>query len=307
MNKECVMNNATRRFSTTFLLVAPLLSAAVVLGLRPSSTTQLVLLAAAVIVLGLPHGALDPLVAQCVFRGTSRVFFYASYLIASALVILAWIAWPKLALGCFLLIAAFHFGSDLADEGRVWIRTFYGLTVLAVPCVLHGADVAAIYEQLAGQSTGDYVAFSKWIAYVAGATIFGDALLKMKSQPRRAAEVVAILLSGILLPPLLYFCCYFGLLHSPRHLIETASSLGLKTLRTALALIAAIVAATLCLATIGWGMLSRVSVPHRMLLVVFVGLAALTVPHMLLEGCVWRWRSRTVLPGPPFSEPHSTS
>jgi len=279
------MNNATRSFSNAFLIVTVPLSVALMLGLHPNPATGLVVLVLTVVFLGLPHGALDPLVVQSAFPGSSRAAFYLLYLSTSASVVLAWITWPKVALGGFLLIAAFHFGSDLEDESRVWLRTCYGVTIITLPCVLHSHDVATMYRMLALQSTGDYVAVSHWIAYVAGAATLIAVSWKVKSEPRRVAEVTVILLSGVFLPPLLFFSCYFGLLHSPRHLIETACSLGLKTLKSLFTMTAPIVVSTLCLAAIGWWVLSRYSVQQRTLLSVFVGLAALTVPHMLLEAC----------------------
>jgi len=279
------MKNTTRSFSNTFLIVTTLLSVAVILGLHPDRAMGLLVLVLTVIILGLPHGALDPLVAQSAFPGSRKETFYLLYLSASAFVVLGWIAWPKAALGCFLLIAAFHFGSDLEDESRVWLRICYGVTIITLPCVLHSPDIATMYRMLALQSTGDYVALSHWIAYAAGAATLIAVSLNVKSEPRRVAEVTVILLSGVFLPPLLFFSCYFGLLHSPRHLIETACSLELKTLQRLFAVTAPIVVSTLCLAAIGWWVLSRYSFQQRTLLSVFVGLAALTVPHMLLEAC----------------------
>ena len=279
------MKHATRSFSNAFLIVTLLVSTAVALGLHPDPSAGLVVLVASVVILGLPHGALDPLVARAVFPESKKAVFYGIYLCAAALVVLAWIAWPKAALGCFLLIAAFHFGSDLEGESRHWLRTCYGLTVVTLPCVQYSPDVAAIYRMLALQPAGDYVALSHWIAYAAGTATLIAVSWRFKSEPRRVAEVAMILLSGICLPPLLYFSCYFGLLHSPRHLIETASSLGLKTMRSLFLMTAPIVFSTLCLAGVGWGVINRYSVQQRMLLTVFVGLAALTVPHMLLEAC----------------------
>jgi len=286
------MKNAMRSFSNAFLIVTPLVSVAVMLGLHPDAAMELLVLVLTVIILGLPHGALDPLVAQSIFPGSRKAIFYVLYLSASALVVLAWIAWPKAALGGFLLIAAFHFGSDLGDESHAWLRTCYGLTIITLPCALHGRDVATIYDTLALKSTDDYVALSHWIAYAAGAATLIAVSWKAQSEPRRVAEVAVILLAGICLPPLLFFSCYFGLLHSPRHLIETACSLGLKTLGRLFTMTAPIVVSTLCLAAIGWWLLSRYSVQQRTLLSVFVGLAALTIPHMLLEVCAQSRRNR---------------
>ena len=287
------MKSVTDGFSNAFLIATILLALAVISGLHANPAILLTVLVTSVIFLGLPHGALDPLVAQSVFPGSSKLVFYLLYSLASALVVLLWIACPRFALAGFLVISAYHFGSDLGGESPLWIRACYGLTILTIPCVLYGKDVAVIYQMLAGSTTGYYVMLSRCIAYLAGVITLSAMLLKVKSDPRRAAEFGVILLSGITFPPILFFCCYFGLLHSPRHLVETASALGLKTLRSVLGITAPIVATTLSLAAIAWCFSSRYALQQRVLLIVFVGLAALTVPHMLLEACAERWLSHT--------------
>ncbi len=286
------MKNATRNWSNSFLIAGSLLLALVTFGLRVDLATEIGILAVSVVILGLPHGALDPLVARSAFPHLPRMVFYALYILVATFVIFEWILWPSVALGSFLLIAALHFGSDLDDDSRIWLRISYGLAVITLPCILHGGEIGAMYRTLAGPSTVSFILPSQWIAHAAGATTLLATFWKGTTQPRRCAEVGVILISGVFLPPLLYFCCYFGLLHSPRHLLETASSLGLKTIRSVAASTIPIVAATLSLAAVSWWMLPRYPLPERMLLIVFVGLAALTVPHMLLDAYFVQFRMR---------------
>lgn len=87
----------------------------------------------------------------------------------------------------------------------------------------------------------------------------------------------------IVLDPLLYFTVYFCLLHSPRHLFETARSIGLSSLVSIARAAAPIVIATLVLAAVLWRLLPGASLDAQLLQIVFIGLACLTIPHMLLE------------------------
>jgi hypothetical protein len=73
------------------------------------------------------------------------------------------------------------------------------------------------------------------------------------------------------------------LLHSPRHLLETARDLGLTSFRSIALRNLPILAATLALAVLFYLHLQVTPSSGRILMTVFIGLAALTVPHMLLD------------------------
>lgn len=95
--------------------------------------------------------------------------------------------------------------------------------------------------------------------------------------------LAAIWVGAAMLPPLLYFVAYFCLLHSLRHLTTTLALLPDRT--RALAGAARIMAASL----LGAGAALALAIGgagadagNAILGVVFIGLAALTVPHMLL-------------------------
>ena len=87
---------------------------------------QLTILALAVVVFGLPHGALDLALVQGASRGswTALAAAIAVYLVASAAVLAVWITAPVAALLGFLAIAVIHFGlgdtEDLTDRNARW-------------------------------------------------------------------------------------------------------------------------------------------------------------------------------------------
>ena len=84
-------------------------------------------------------------------------------------------------------------------------------------------------------------------------------------------------------PPLIYFVVYFCLLHSPRHFLLTADHLKLTPLQ-ALRATWPILMSTLAMAALGALVLAVLTPAFEpaTLQIVFIGLAALTVPHMLL-------------------------
>ena len=94
-------------------------------------------------------------------------------------------------------------------------------------------------------------------------------------------ELFGLLLLAWVLPPLFFFAVYFCGLHSPRHIIESARVLRWHTRAvrmTALGISIITVAAALGI----YVSLPAIDATPRLLAVIFIGLAALTVPHMLL-------------------------
>jgi Brp/Blh family beta-carotene 15,15'-monooxygenase len=280
------MERAERWFERSFLVATAVLVAAGVFGLRFSSSTTLVVLVVGVVALGLPHGALDPLVARMAFATSGRyssVTFYAVYLFAVSIYALLWIRLPTLGLAGFLMISAYHFGSDWYPRGTVFTRLGYGLTVVALPAMLHSSAEARIFALLGTQHSQTLVEISRVLAPLAVAVGGAGAILQFKKSRKDLLEFLTIVVGALLLEPLVFFTCYFSLLHSPRHLLDTAKSLGLKNFQSIVLKSLPILIATLVLGGLFYLNLPEVSMSGRIVMTVFIGLAALTVPHMLLE------------------------
>jgi len=277
---------AGRWYGRVFIAATALLLCAARLGRQLSPTATLAVLVAGVIFLGLPHGALDPMVAGKAFtgrRGDTTAVFYVAYL---ALVLGYWSLWnrfPTLGLSSFLLIAAFHFGSDWEGRGNVLTRCAYGCAIVTLPALRFPAEVVSIYAMLGTVHASALVALSRVLAPVAvGIAVIGAAL-QFQRHRNDLLELLTITAGAILLHPLVFFTCYFTLLHSPRHLLETAEGLGMTRLRSIYLATLPVLLATLLLGVIAYGLLPHIGTPARLLRVVFIGLAALTVPHMLLD------------------------
>ncbi|MFP4125779.1 MAG: Brp/Blh family beta-carotene 15,15'-dioxygenase, partial [Alphaproteobacteria bacterium] len=89
-------------------------------------------------------------------------------------------------------------------------------------------------------------------------------------------------------PPLVYFIAYFCGLPSPRHFVETLDQLGLGWKR-GIEAAWPLTALTLAFAAVAFAVLvvSGVRLETATVEVVFIGLAALAVPHMLLVERFW--------------------
>jgi Brp/Blh family beta-carotene 15,15'-monooxygenase len=288
---------AERWYGRVFVLITALLLIASLLGRHLSLGATLAVLVAGVIFLGLPHGALDPRVATKAFagrRGYNTVVFYVAYL---ALVLGYWVLWsrfPTLGLASFLLIAAVHFGSDWEGRGNIVTRCAYGCAIVTLPAVRFSAEVASIYGMLGTGHAAALVELSRVLAPVAAAIALIGAALQFKRHKSDFPELLTITAGALLLHPLVFFTCYFTLLHSPRHLLETAKGLGMTRLRSICLATLPVLLATLVLGAIAYWLLPQVGTNARLLRIVFMGLAALTVPHMLLDTLAQTAKERLV-------------
>jgi Brp/Blh family beta-carotene 15,15'-monooxygenase len=277
---------AERWYGRVFIASTALLSCAALMGDQLSPNATLAVLVAGVILLGLPHGALDQMVARKAFagrRGYTNTLFYVSYL---ALVLGYWVLWnrfPIFGLASFLLIAAFHFGSDWEGRGNYLTRCGYGCAIVTLPSLRFPAEVVSIYGMLGTEHAPGLVALSTVRAPIAVCIALIGAVLQLQRHRNDFFELLTIVTGALLLHPLVFFTCYFTLLHSPRHLLETAEGLGMTRLKNIYLATFPVLLATLLLAAIAYVLLPRVGANARLLRIVFIGLAALTVPHMLLD------------------------
>lgn len=249
-----------------------------------------VVLAIAVALTGLPHGALDPWIAWRVGLWHGRrgfVAFHLAYIGLAALVVVVWQLAPGASLAMFLAISAWHFAGDWRQDLPGWARAVAGLALLALPAWRWPAQVDASFALLAG---ADGLVISGWLGAAAPWLAVGmaaAALLALRSSRATAMELAAVAALALLLPPLVYFIVYFCALHSLRHLRIAARGANTASRRRMASVAALYTALTLVLAAVAWPWLTASgassTVPGGDLLkVVFIGLAALTLPHMLV-------------------------
>jgi len=293
---------AERWYGRIFIATTVLLLCAALLGYQLSPNATLAVLVAGVILLGLPHGALDPMVAREAFagqRGYTTAVFYVAYLVPVFGYWILWNRFPTLGLVSFLLIAAFHFGSDWEGRGNYWTRCAYGCAIVTLPSLRYHPEVVSIYGMLGSEHASGLVALSKVIAPVAVGIALIGAVLQFQRHKRDFFELLTIMTGALLLHPLVFFTCYFTLLHSPRHLLETAEGLGMTRLQNIYLATFPVLLATLLLGAVAYSLLPHVGTNARLLRIVFIGLAALTVPHMILDTFAQTGKDRLTEGGSP--------
>ncbi|WP_245504257.1 Brp/Blh family beta-carotene 15,15'-dioxygenase [Lichenihabitans psoromatis] len=284
------VGQSARRLSP-MLLAAPLLALS---ALLPADSRLLCALLA-IIVLGVPHGALDGEVARDVVRPrfgrTWFLVFSLPYLTLSALVLLAWHAAPLWTLAGFLAASVWHFGSEDAAAGSLIDKLVRGGLPIAVPTLVHPAATALVFATVAGQR---FDGPPLWLEVGAIAWAALAAFWALRIVICRHGDwmpVVALVLVFVVLPPITAFAIYFVCVHAPAHTAEligsTVRGRRVQSQRSALLLALPICGLTLLLGVMLWPFYVGM-VPDRLLALTLQGLAALTLPHMMLD----LWLSR---------------
>lgn len=272
-----------------FLVAAAVTVAAVAFG-EPSPTLQIALLAPLVAVLGVPHGALDVDMARALWpleRRAARLAFGLGYLAVAAGVLGFWLVAPGAALAAFLAYSAAHFAGDWRDDLSSPARLAAGAAVIALPAAAHESEVAWLFAALAPPDAANLCA-AVLHAAAPPLAVVAVAAAALARRPGVVVELVALTALALVAPPLITFVVYFCGLHSPRHFVETIARLGFGWSRGVAAALPLSVM-TLVLAAAGAAVLARLDTAPEVvaLKTVFVGLAALAVPHMVLVARFW--------------------
>ena len=246
----------------------------------------------AVVFIGLPHGAMDGALAihlGWMNRPLKATTFLLAYVGLAALVVGMWLVVPTVGFLVFLAISLFHFGrGDIvprAKEHHLVEVLMRGGLVLAGISLFHRSEVNSIFEVLIGSNTEIVWLFLQAVGVLTIGLI--PYVILSKSQQERASasvEVIGLLALFAIAPPLLGFAIYFCGVHSVRHFKHMG-----KMLRSTLQQFQ-VTRTTVIFSLMTWavGLLvlanqsASIGLEPALLQVIFIGLAALTVPHMIL-------------------------
>jgi Brp/Blh family beta-carotene 15,15'-monooxygenase len=267
---------------------------------------------------GLPHGACDHLVAGKITgvrraRRGAVVGFFSLYLIGFAATVVLWIASSAAALGVFLCLTVWHWGSADSETFRDAPAPFAlrsvgrGLLVVAAPLAFHHAASWAALSSLLG-IFGPEAATPAWVGGLGMGCLLGGVLLESllvvrdigRRQEWRAArasfEVLLLLALFYVVSPVTAVGIYFVAWHAWRHTLRTGALLdphlsadpwSLVTVYHSralpLMLVSAVALAALTLAVGRSG-------PEQLSMAYLILLSALTLPHAAVV-FVWDYSS----------------
>ena len=255
-----------------------------------------------VIIIGVPHGGLDAAIARQKGWPQSSahyLVFHLSYLVLSILIMYLWYLFPLISLIVFLLLSGVHFGlSDLIVEKKINISTIVahgGLVPIVIP-YLNQNDVLEIFTILAGEYSAAYILvlmqylILPWLICFALYTYY---IVTKKEKIRPFINLIILIIVSFLCPPLVSFSVYFCVFHSPGHMMKILNNLDNSDRKRAV--IEAIIYSVITFIIMIFGVVLLVDnfhISESIIIIVFIGLAALTFPHMILVDYVTTFRKK---------------
>ena len=255
----------------------------------------------AILFIGISHGSLDNIKGTKLlklFGYKSGSLFYSIYLIISLSIIILWLILPNTVLLLFLIVAAFHFGKE--DTIFVFKRKFFISEILFF---LKGSSV--IIAPLLFQRDATNEIFKTLNFYVFESPIFDNQFLmilllssflsSIYISNKKSVDIKALMIMDFLsliilnffLTPVLAFTIYFCFLHSIRHSIilifelDKSFKIGFKKFISKAIPLTLITGVVFLIAI--YFLNNFYKLDEAIYKVIFIGLASLTFPHILLE------------------------
>ena len=252
------------------------------LWLREDIERQLVILIVLLMLTGLPHGAVDPAIARRagLWRGAAGLLkFSAAYLGLAILMVAIWFALPELFFIAMLGFSVWHFAGDWSANFSKSASLSISTAIITWPALFSAKEVSTIFSLLVPASSEALVAAMVPISILSTIYFVFHCIRMARWKFAIHAELAILLVAAITLPPIPYFTVYFCLLHSPLHLNKSLNRLGMKE-----TLVYAIPFTALSVLAGGFFLVSLppAAITIQFIQVIFIGLFALTVPHMVL-------------------------
>ncbi len=260
-----------------------------------------------ILTIGVSHGALDHLKGKkllAILNIKKFYIFYLIYILLALSVILVWTIVPAITLIVFLAVASFHFGKEdtqfLINKNSNLISILYffrGILIIITPLYFNFDETVTILKMLLIDSEQFYSSLGfiekyKIIEIAIGLSALSSIILFLSEFNFKKFAIFldffSIIILNYYLSPLVAFTIYFCFLHSIRHTISLAIEMDNSSLRNGLKLFVKkafpLTVLTAILSVLGLYFLNNVyELNSAILKIIFIGLASLTFPHILLE------------------------
>lgn len=265
-----------------------------------------VVLMIAVVLTGIPHGAVDHIVAARLYGLSSswrdQARFYGFYLAMMAVYGGLWFVAPAWCLAAFLLMTMYHFGqADLAywSLPPIAARVLYlsrGLLLVGLPIAAFPGVVDPIFDAIAGVqvSAWPYVATHGTVVcsvlVAQHIVLLGAMRMLAPERPEGWARefINAAALSGLFVAvhPLVAFAVYFGLWHSLGHILELVRFFNRTGEPTSLPGFYRKAALYTVISFVGLGIMYAATqsfgLEDQMVALLFILISVMTLPHMII-------------------------
>ena len=264
-----------------------------------------------ILILGISHGALDNIKGKKLlklFGYKSIIIFYIIYILISLLIIIFWLIFPNIVLFIFLIVAAYHFGKE--DTIFSFNRNFMiseclfflkGLSVIITPLLLQREATNEIFKILNFNIFESTVFSDQFLIILLFLSFLSSLYISNKKNTDikgiMIMDFLSLLILNFFLTPILAFTLYFCFLHSIRHSItlifelDKSFKLGIKKFISKAVPLTLITAVIFLFAI--YFLNNFYVLDEAIYKVIFIGLASLTFPHILLEYLLEKNEKRT--------------
>ena len=254
-----------------------------------------------ILIIGISHGSLDNIKGRKllkIFGFKSEYIFYIIYLTISSLIILLWIIFPNTVLLIFLIVACYHFGKEdtvfFVNKEILFKEILYffkGSSVIIAPLFFHREETNEIFRTLNFNIFENSLFSDAFLVIILFLSFISSFFLSHKKDINfkiiLMTDFLSILIINFFLSPILAFTIYFCFLHSIRHSITLIFELDKslkngfrKFIKKAIPL-TLITGFTFIVAI--YLLNNFYELNEAIYKVIFIGLASLTFPHILLE------------------------
>ena len=260
-----------------------------------------------ILIIGVSHGSLDHIKGRKllkIFQINNIITFYTSYFLLAVTITILWVLYPTLVLIAFLIVASFHFGKEdtqfLIDNNSYLNQFLFflkGSLVILAPLYFNFNETVSIFKLLLIENESFYQSLNViennnfLIIGIVLSALSSIILFFKKFELRKFTiffDYFSIIIINMHFSPLIAFTIYFCFLHSIRHSISLITELDQESLRNGLLVFIkkatplTILTSIFCL--IGLYFLNNnYNLDSAILKLIFIGLASLTFPHILLE------------------------
>lgn len=253
-----------------------------------------------VVFIGLPHGAFDGALYALLpqqKRARSLAVFLVIYSLITLAIIAIWYWLPLASLAAFLAISAFHFGKGDTEiyygKARLIALICHGGLVTVYLPVIHQQQAFVFFAILTGATAGELellhlILQSGAVMWLASCLAYLLMAVRNAHYRVRFGELLLAMIVMWALPLLPAFAFYFCLIHSRRHFLSLYQAAHQAQQTKLLPLAAGLTIASWTAGAIAlYGAMQYQSFVLSAIQIIFIGLAALTVPHMILVDGLW--------------------
>ena len=263
------------------------------------SNSLLILSLFLILSIGISHGSLDHIKGKKLLKILgikSSAIFYLAYIFVGLITIFIWLLFPKFLLLLFLIIAAFHFGKE--DSGFInkhknfeLIYFLKGSLVISAPLLFHKDATLSIFKSLNFDISTNILISNEILYLIIFLSFISNMILSLNknfdTKSLLLMDFLSLIILNYFLNPILAFTIYFCFLHSIRHSISLIREINInlkKGLPVFIKKVLPLTIITIFCYLISLSFLNNFNdLNDSIYKVIFIGLASLTFPHILLE------------------------